>query len=161
MTTARDLVSSKFVRIGDGHSTAEAVGIVFDPNSSALRELVIIVLDGSGNYAGMVEPRNILESLGTELSVAGADPVAQISAIRRGLAAPVGEIARRDIPAATLDDNLATLLDLAARAEAPAIPVFDKQVFVGVIPVTTVFNALCRLTLSEAGDDLPFMGNKN
>jgi predicted transcriptional regulator len=158
ITTARDILSSKFVRIGEGHSTAEAVGIIFDPQSSSLREIVIIVLDGEGNYAGLVEPRDILESLGTELSAAGEDPAAQVTAIRRGLNVPVAEIARRDIPAARLDDNLATLLSLVARTESATIPVFDNQVFVGIVPVTALFDALCKKTLAADGDDLPFMG---
>jgi hypothetical protein len=157
-TTAREILSSKFVRIGEGHSTAEAIGIIFNPESSTLREIVIIVLDGEGNYAGMVEPRNILESLGTELSAAGEDPAAQVAAIRRGLNVPVSDIARRDIPAARLDDNLATLLGLAARTDASTLPVFQDQVFTGIVPVTALFDAICKKTLSSEGDDLPFMG---
>ncbi len=161
MSTARELISSKFVRIGEAHSTAEAIGIIFDPQESSLREIVIVVLDGDGGYAGLVEPRNILESLGTELSLAGEDPAAQVAAIRRRLSSPVSEIARRDVPPATLNDNLAGLLALAARTEATTIPVFDQGVFVGVIPVTTVFDAICKLTLSSTGEELPFLGAGN
>jgi len=158
MKTARELVSSKFVRIGEAHSTAEAIGIIFDPDESSLREIVIVVLDGDGGYTGLVEPRNILESLGTELSLAGEDPSAQVAAIRRRLGSPVSEIARRDVPPATLDDNLASLLAIAARTESATIPVFDGGNFVGVIPVTSVFEAICKITLSSAGDELPFRG---
>lgn len=158
MSSARALVSSKFVRIGEGHTTAEAIGVIFDPRESTLREIVIVVLDGEGGYAGLVEPRNILESLGTELSLAGEDPAAQVAAIRRRLSSPVLEIARRDVPPATLDDNLASLLALAARTESATIPVFDAGVFVGVIPVTAIFDAICQISLSSTGEELPFLG---
>jgi CBS domain-containing protein len=156
-TTARDLVSSRFVRIGEAHSTAEAIGIMFDPQATALREIVIIVLDAEGGYLGMVEPRDVLESLGTELSAAGDDPAAQVAAIRRGLKSQVSEIARRGVPAVQLGDSLASLLALAAQTESASIPVFDGKDFVGVIPVTAVFDALCTLTLSSAGEGLPFI----
>lgn len=158
--TARDLISGKFVRIGEGHSTAEAVGIIFDPDESALREIVIIILSGNGTYLGLVEPRDILESLGTEITAAGDEPAAQVEAIRRGLSNPVSEIARRDIPAVRLDDNLATLLLTASQTQSATLPVFDHQTFVGVIPITAIFDALCRLTLSSDGAGLPFMDGK-
>jgi len=156
MTTARDLISSKFVRIGEAHSTAEAVGIIFDPAASQLREIVIVVLTAAGDYLGLVEPRDILESLGTELSAAGGNPSAQVAAIRRGLGNPVAELARRDIPATRLDDNLATLLLTASRTQSATLPVFDNQIFVGVIPITAIFDALCKITLSSTGEELPF-----
>jgi len=152
MTTARDLISSKFVRIGEGHSTAEAVGIIFDPAASTLREIVIVVLTADGGYLGLVEPRDILESLGTELSAAGENPAAQVAAIRRGLSNPVAELARRDIPAT----RLATLLLTASRTQSATLPVFDNQAFVGVIPITAIFDAICKITLSPTGEELPF-----
>jgi|GEM_PF-1277909 len=158
MITARDIISGRFVRIGDMHSAAEALGVVFDPEEDALRDIVIVVFDSGGNYQGIVEPRRIFESLGTELSLAGEDPAGQIAAIRRGLSVPVGEIARRDIPAAMLGDNLASLLLLAARTEADTLPVFDKQQFVGVIPIGAIFSAVCKITISAAGEELPFQG---
>lgn len=159
--TARDLISSKFVRIGESHSTAEAVGIIFDPAASALREIVIVVLAGDGNYLGIIEPRDILESLGTEISAAGENPGAQVAAIRRGLSNPVADLARRDIPAVGLGDNLATLLIAASNTRSITLPVFDNQIFIGVIPITAIFDAICQLTLSSTGDDLPFMaGNR-
>ncbi len=157
--TAKDLISSKFVRIGEAHSTAEAVGIVFDPASSSLREIVIVVLAADGEYLGIIEPRDVLASLGTELSAAGEDPMAQISAIRRGLMIPVCDLARRDIPAVRLDDNLARLLQAASRTQASTLPVFDRQDFVGVIPSTAIFDAICKLTLSSEATDLPFMAH--
>jgi CBS domain-containing protein len=157
MTTARDLISNRFVRIGDAHTAAEAVGIIFDPDSSTLREIVIVVLDPDGGYLGLVEPRNILESLGTELTAAGKDPSAQVTAIRRGLKTPVAEVARRDVPAARLDDKLADLLAIAARTESATIPVFDGTQFVGVVPVTAIFDAVCRISLSAGGEEMPFM----
>lgn len=154
--TARDLISSKFVRIGESHSIAEAVGIIFDPDASALREIVIVVLAGDGGYLGLVEPRDILESLGAEISAAGENPAAQVSAIRRGLRNPVAEFARRDVPAVRLDDNLATLLLAASKTQSITLPVFDCQVFVGVIPITAIFDAICKITLSSTGEELPF-----
>jgi len=159
MTVARDILSSgRFVRIGESHSLSEVIGIIFDPEAAALRELVVVVLDSEGKYLGLVEPRDILESLGTELSAAGTDPAAQVAAIRRRLKAQVMEIARHDIPAARLDDSLASLLCAAARCESSAIPVFDQGQFVGVVPITMIFDAACRVTLSTEGADLPFMG---
>ncbi|MCX7869499.1 MAG: CBS domain-containing protein, partial [Terrimicrobiaceae bacterium] len=134
MITARELVSGRFVRIGEAHSLAEAIGIMFDPGAATLRELVVVVLDADGNYLGLVEPRDILESFGTDLSAAGTDPAAQVAAIRRRLKSQVMEIARRDIPAVRLDDSLAALLGAAARAESAALPVFDQGQFVGVVP---------------------------
>jgi hypothetical protein len=157
MTTARQLVSNHFVRIGQTHSTAEAVAIIFDPEPSTLREIVIVVLDAEGNYFGLVDPHEIFDSLGTSLSVAGDDPAAQIAAIRRSLATPVSEIARRNVPAARLDDGLATLLTIASHTESSTIPVFDGPAFVGVISTTTLFNAICKISLSTSGDDLPFL----
>jgi CBS domain-containing protein len=158
MTTARELVTSRFVRIGETHSIAEAIGIIFDPNASGLREIVIVVLDGEGNYLGLLEARSLLKSLGTELTVAGEDPSAQVPAIRRTLGIPVAEVARRDIPSAQLDTSLAELLLIASRSDASNIPVFDKKEFVGVIPITAVFENICTLALSSTGEDLPFMG---
>lgn len=158
MTTARDLISRKFVRIGSTHTAAEALGIIFDPAQSALREIVIAVLDKEGEYLGLIEPRDILDSLGTELSVAGADAAAQVLAIRQGLSSPVGELARRDLAAVRLDDNLATLLLAAARTECSALPVFEGREFAGVIQVSAIFGAICQTTLAADGRDLPFMG---
>ena len=157
MTTARELVTSRFVRIGETHRIAEAVGIIFDPGASELREIVIVVLDGEGNYLGLVEARTLLKSLGTELTVAGEDPAAQVPAIRRTLGIPVAEVARRDVPSAQLDSTLAELLLIAAQSDSSNIPVFDKKDFVGVIPITAVFEKLCSMTLSSTGEDLPFM----
>lgn len=155
--TAADLLSGRFVRIGESHTVAEAIGIIFDPESSALRELVIVVLGGDGSYLGLIEPRDILESLGTELSLAGDDPAAQVEGIRRGLGTPVSEIARRNIPAARKEDNLATLLTIAARTESAAIPVFENRQFIGVVPVTAIFDALCKATIAVEESSLPFM----
>ncbi len=155
--TAADLLTGKFVRIGESHTVAEAIGIIFDPESSSLREIIVVVLAGDGSYLGIVEPRDILESLGTELSLAGDDPVAQVEGIRRGLAVAVSEIAKRNIPAARKLDNLATLLTIAARTDASAIPVFEKRQFVGVIHVTALFDALCKATIAVEESTLPFM----
>lgn len=156
--TAADLLTGRFVRIGEGHTVAEAIGILFDPGASALRELVVVVLRGDGGYLGLVEPRTILESFGPELLRAGDDPAAQVEGIRRRLAAPVGEIARRDIPSAGLRDNLAVLLTVAARTDAGVIPVFEGGEFAGVAPVTAIFDALCKATIAADEGALPFMG---
>lgn len=157
MIRARDLMAGRFVRIGEAHTTAEAIGILFDPETAGLRELVVAVLDAEGNYLGLVEPRDVLESLGTELSAAGDSAEAQVAAIRRRLKSPVMEIARRDIPAARLEENLASLLLLAARTESSALPVFDQGQFVGVIPITAIFDAVCQICLAGEGGDLPFL----
>lgn len=156
--TARDIISGKYVRIGDAHSAAEAIGLIFDPEEETLRDMVIVVFDSDGNYLGLLEPRRILETFGTHLSLAGEEASAQVAAIRKGLAVPVGEIARRDIPSALLTDNLATLLSLASGTEADAIPVFEDKLFVGVIPIGAIFSAVCRITISSSGGDLPFLG---
>lgn len=157
MTTARDLICRKFVCIGENHTAAEAVGIIFDPVASAPRDIVIVVFTTDGDYAGLVEPRNILGSLGTDLSLVGDDAVAQVAAIRNGLACAVAELARRDIPAVRLGDNLATLLLAASRTEASTLPVFDGTTFAGIIPVAVIFEAVCRATISTEGAELPFM----
>lgn len=148
MTTARQLLSRKFVRIGPSHTAGEALGIIFDPESSSLREILIAVLGEDGGYLGLIAPRDILNSLGTELSVADGDAAAQAVAIRQGLASPIGEIARRDLPAVRLNDNLATLLLAAARTESSALPVFDGREFVGVVQISSIFQAICDTTVA-------------
>jgi len=157
MIRANQLATAKFVRIGSGHSTAEAVGIAFDPTASTLREIVIVVLDNEGNVLGLVEPRDILENLGTELAQAGNESDTQITAIRRGLATPVVDLIRRDVPRAEANDTLAVLLSKSAQSEAAYLPMFDGALFVGVIPVTAIFDAICQLTLSGRTGDIPFL----
>ena len=154
---ARDLISKKFVRVGNGHSAGELLGVFFDQQSWTLRELVVVVLDADGKFSGLVEPRDILCGLGTELTAAGEDAAALLAAIGRGLQLTAGEVARRDIPAARPDDALVDLLCLAARCEASALPVFDGKELLGVVPVARIFEAICRLALSEGGAELPFM----
>ncbi len=156
MTTA-ELISTKFVRIGESHTVAEVVGVVFDPESSSLREIVVVVLGPDGAYSGLIEPRDILESLCTELSAAGDDAAEQVGALRRGLAVSLSDIARRNIPAAKPTDNLATLLSIASRTDTASIPVFDKRQFLGVVTVTSVFDAVCKLTVAMDEAVLPFM----
>ncbi|MFQ3577396.1 MAG: CBS domain-containing protein [Verrucomicrobiia bacterium] len=159
--TAKELVSRRFVRIGEGHSMAEAIGIIFDPEASALREIVIVVLASDGDYTGLIEPRDLLESLATDLSSAGEDVDAQIEALRRGLKVPVAEIARRNLPSVDINDGLATLLVLAARTEAAVLPVFREQQFVGVLHLSAIFSAVCKTTIAAEPDALPFMkGNE-
>ena len=152
--TARELITEKFVRIGEGHSLSEAIGILFDPHTSALRNIVIVVLDGQGGYVGLLEPRNILASLGTTLSLQSPEMLA--TAIRSGVAVTVAEAVRRDVPAVRMCDNLATLLHTTSLTDAAMLPVFDDGEFAGVIPVTAIFDALCKLTVSSARD-LPFV----
>ncbi len=159
--TAKELVSRRFVRIGEGHSMAEVIGIVFDPEASALREIVIVVLASDGKYMSLIEPRDVLESLASDLLSAGEDPDMQVNALRQGLKVPVAEIARRNLPAVSIHDGLATLLVLAARTEASVLPVFDEKQFVGVIHVSAIFSALCKATIAAEPDALPFMkGNE-
>lgn len=156
MSTVRDIISGKFVRIGADHSASEAVSIVFDPRESVLREIVIVVFNSDGGYIGILEPRDLLDCLGTELSVAGENPTAQVAAIRRGLSTRVSEIARRGIPALQLDDHLPKALHLAATCDSSHLPVFDGDTFVGILPLTSLFQKICQLTLSVTGEDLPF-----
>lgn len=157
MILAEQLATAKFVRIGSGHTTAEAVGIAFDPAASTLREIAIVILDSDGNFLGLVEPRDILEKLGSELSQAGNDSETQISAIRRGLATPVAEIIRPQVPRVAATDTLAELLEKSAQSDASYLPVFKNGEFFGIIPVTAIFDAICQLTLSGRTDDMPFL----
>ncbi len=157
MTSAKTFATAKFVRIGGGHSAAEAVGIAFDPAASTLREIVIAVLDGEGEFVGLIEPRDILDRLGAELSSAENDSDTQVSAIRRGLAVTVAELIRPGVPRVEADDSLAVLLEKAARTEAAYLPLFEKGVFAGVIPVTAIFDAICQLALSGRTGDIPFL----
>jgi CBS domain-containing protein len=157
MIQAEQLATAKFVRIGSGHSTAEAVGIAFDPAASTLREIVIVVLDNDGNFLGLVEPRDILEKLGSELAQAGNDSDTQITSIRRGLATPVADLIRPEVPRVAAQDSLAVLLAKSAMSEAAYLPVFKDDVFFGVIPVTAIFDSICQLTLSGRTGDIPFL----
>lgn len=157
MTSAEQLATAKFVRIGSGHTTAEAVGIAFDPAASTLREIVIVVLDNDGNFLGLVEPRNILERLGAELSTADDHSDTQIAAIRRGLATPVSDLIQNDVPRVIAGDTLAVLLSKASKSEAAYLPFFKDDHFFGVIPVTAIFDSICQLTLSGRAGDIPFL----
>ncbi len=157
MTTAEHLATAKFVRIGSGHSAAEAVGIAFDPAASTLREIVIVVLDNDGNFVGLVEPRDILERLGAELAMAGVDSDTQIASIRRGLTTPVAELVRPGVPRVDAGDSLAILLSKSALSEAAYLPVFKDEQFFGIVPVTAIFDAICQLTLSGRTGDIPFL----
>lgn len=157
MTTANQLATAKFVRIGSGHTVAEAVGIAFDPASSTLREVVIAVLDTEGQFLGLVEPRNILDRLGSELSASEGGSESQVAGIRRGLAVTVSELVRPEVPHVLSGDSLAILLKKSAQADAAYLPLFDNGEFIGVIPVTAIFDAVCQLTLSGRTGDMPFL----
>lgn len=62
-TTARDLMTLTFLRLGSGHTLREALGILLDPQAPESAPRVLIVLNPDGTFAGTLSTRFLLRAL--------------------------------------------------------------------------------------------------
>ncbi|MBN1867072.1 STAS domain-containing protein [Candidatus Sumerlaeota bacterium] len=129
---ARDLMTRRCVRFGEGHSLREAVwllsGLIQRGDGSDANALFL--QDRRGSLAAEITPRLLLERM-----VSGWDPSRDpdMSDSEMGrrfgehFAEVLADVARKEMPRLTPETRLASLLRLVTRSEAGIVPICDAS----------------------------------
>ena len=147
------LLSNNFVRVNGRCTAEETLTSIFDAGTNTLRDTIFVVMDDAGAFLGLADPRDLLAGLHTAPELISSEELNEQTEkkLLAKLATPISTLVRRDIPALYRNANLATMVKLAASARASALPLFDNETekkFLGIIPVTAIFNAVCELVIS-------------
>ncbi len=162
--TAQDLMRMSFLRLGQGHTLREALGVLRDPLATYHGPHTLLVLDSEGALAGMLTIRYLLKALlgdwvAEQKGLAGGfDEVAMIHAVEKNLSRPLSDAMIGDIPTASPDDRLLTLMERVADKRLDCIPVVSEEGgrVLGVLYLTDIFNAAAQLALAtDAGPSSP------
>ena len=157
---ARDLMQTTFLRLGAGHTLREATGILLDPLARQEDPRVLVVLNPDGSLAGLLTTRLLLRALVDAGPGEGAEAADEtncerllLGAVQQRLDLRVADILSADFPVAAPHDRLPRLIELIQNRRFDSIPVVEEGRVVGIVFLTSVFNAAAALALAAQADE--------
>ena len=152
---AKDIMTSRFLRISTQHSIGEALGLLLYGEQKKMDTGAIVVIDVEGDFAGLLTPGCILRGLGES-----ADPDVQttgenfIGAVNARLSQSIESAMRKDLVTVGRDTPLSRLIYMMGMGDMECLPVMEENRVVGLIYVTDLFRATANLALTPGSEGI-------
>ena len=151
-TTARDLMTKRFLRISTLHTLRETMGILLYGDQKKQDTGAVAVIDQEGDFAGIITPDDVVHGL-TESTPAGSQE-AFLNQVKDKLSKTVADILPKELVTALPETSLAELLKLASENECECIPVIEQGRVEGIVYLTDIFKAAAMLALNPETDGI-------
>ena len=147
--TAADLVSQRYLTIGEQATLREAIAVLMDERATAEGEHTFVVTREDGSYAGLLSLRRFLVGLfgNWNLDVRSAEGELE-QALRDRLDMKVADVVERNRPQLTLGTPLLEVIPKMVDPEFECLPVLEHGVIKGVVYVADVFRLASTLALT-------------
>ena len=149
-TTAKDIMTKRFLRISTQHTLRETMGIILYGEQKKHDTGAIVIIDSEGDFAGTITPRNVLLGLLNDWNPP-TDTISQepfLESAKDNLSKTIGDVLQRGQPTVLLDTSLAELIALAGQYEFECIPVMNEGRVEGLVYISDLFKATANVALS-------------
>jgi|ETNmetMinimDraft_22_1059887.scaffolds.fasta_scaffold00221_3 predicted transcriptional regulator len=149
-TTAKDLMTKRFLRISTQHTLRETMGIILYGEQKKHDTGAIVIIDTEGEFAGTITPRDVVMGLLNDWNPP-ADSASQepfLESAKQHLSKTIGETLQLHQPTAMPESSLAELIRLAGQYEYECIPIVEEGRVEGLVYISDLFKATANLALS-------------
>lgn len=159
----RQLMLREFASIGADQSLGDAMQLLLETQKDALRPNVVAVIDVDGVFEGMLTARLLersLLALWMPDQALREDPEQHekqlLDVVQERLQLRVHDALIRGLPSAAPDARLLDLIVIGCDQKLEFIPVVEDRRIVGVVPITSVFQAAASLALLPDDEGIRF-----
>jgi len=147
--TAADLLSPRFLKIGEQATLHDAIAVLMDQRATPEGEHTFVVTHEDGSYAGLLSLRRFLVGLfgNWNLDVPSAEGELE-QALHDRLELKVADVVERNRPQATMKTPLLELIPMMVDPEFECLPVIENGRIKGVIYIADVFRLASTLALT-------------
>lgn len=147
--TAADLVSPRYLTIGEQATLRDAFAILMDERATSEGEHTFVVTHEDGSYAGLLSLRRFMVGLfgNWNLDVQSAEGELE-AALRDRLEVKVADVVERNRPQVIMRTPLLDLIPMMVDPEFECLPVIENGEIRGVVYVADVFRLAATLALT-------------
>jgi len=169
---ARDLMRTEFLSIRMEQSLGDAMTALLETQREAKLPSALMVVDGDGEYQGMLTARSLIRLLveerddcddgaGLDPDVASAsqdpkDDLALLCVARERLLLRVADVPLAGLPVVAPEDRLLTMIRRGVTMRFDFVPVVDAGKPVGFAPITAIFQAAAAIALTPEDEGVRF-----
>ena len=149
-TTAKDLMTKRFLRISTRHTLRETMGIILYGEQKKHDTGAIAVIDAEGDFAGVITPHHVILGLLGDWSPSEETDTEEVflKSAESRFGITILEILPEESYSVPPNASLARLVALAGEGERECIPVIEEGRVEGLVYVVDIFKAAAGIALS-------------